>query len=318
MSKTCYFQFESLPNELILQIFDYIDIRDIFYAFYDLNSRLNQLIQPFQNLRLIISEKQNNRFDYFSSYTDTLVIKDDVCIDLKSLINVRHVILYCSYDGILTQINPENFPYLEYFSISNSLLMKNNVYKCLFSKIFDHLKYCNLCGSISVQAKQTKISFRFLKMGGIDFDIYQTILSACPNLFYLKFRMLKSDNKSTMISRSHVNLKQLIIDVEISGWPLNDKLIDRFLALVPNIEQLNIYSSNFISKIQESIIEYDWLASIISNRLSFLRILIFFFRLKWSAVSNELKDRSILQQLETNFFNSHRYRYQSRFIIKTE
>jgi hypothetical protein len=151
-------------------------------------------------------------------------------------------------------------------------------------------------------------------MGGIDFNIYQIILSSCPNLFYLKFRMLKSDNKSTMHIRSHVNLKQLIIDVEISGWPCNDQLIDQFLELVPNLEQLNVYSSNFISKIQESIIEYDWLASIISNRLLFLRILLFVFRLKWSAMSNQLKDRRILQQLETNFFKLHEPRYQARFI----
>jgi hypothetical protein len=318
MNKEYQFQFESLPNELIIQLFDYIDIRDIFNAFYNLNSRLNQLIQPFQNLRLIISEKQNNRLNYFSSYTDTLIIKDDIYINLKSLINVRHVILYCSYDGILTQINPENFPYLEYFSISNSFLIKNNLYKTLFSNVFNHLKYCNLCGSVSLQAKQTKISIRFLKMGGIDFNIYQIILSSCPNLFYLKFRMLKSDNKSTMHIRSHVNLKQLIIDVEISGWPCNDQLIDQFLELVPNLEQLNVYSSNFISKIQESIIEYDWLASIISNRLLFLRILLFVFRLKWSAMSNQLKDRRILQQLETNFFKLHEPRYQARFVIKVQ
>jgi hypothetical protein len=152
-------------------------------------------------------------------------------------------------------------------------------------------------------------------MGGIDLDVYQLILLACPNLFYFKFRMLKSDSKPTII-RSHINLKQLIIDVDIAGWPYNDQLIDKFLEFVPNLEQINVYSSNFISKIKKSIIDYDWLASIISNRLLFLRKFIFVFRLKWSAMSNELIDKNILQQLERNFINVHNSRYQSRFIIK--
>jgi hypothetical protein len=113
-----------------------------------------------------------------------------------------------------------------------------------------------------------------------------------------------------------MNLERLIIDVDISGWPYNDQLIDRFLEFVPNVEQLNIYCSNFISKIKESIIEYDWLALIISNRLLLLRKLIFFFRLKWYAMSNELKDKNILHQLERNFNSVHNNRYQSRFVIK--
>ncbi len=78
--------------------------------------------------------------------------------------------------------------------------------------------------------------------------------------------------KPSMIVRSHRNLKRLIIDIEISGWPDNDQLIERFFEFVPNLEQLNIYSSSFISKINESIIEYDWLSSIISHRLLLLRI----------------------------------------------
>ena len=318
MNRIDKYEFESLANELILQIFDYLDIRDRFDGFYNLNLRLNQLIQPFRNLCLTISETCDKRLDDFTIYADTLVIKDDVYIDLKSLINIRHVIVYCSYDEILTQINSLNFPYLEYMSISNNVLMKTNIYKALFCNVFYHLKYCNLCGSVSIQAKRTKTSIRFLKMGGIDFEIYKIILFACPNLFYLKFRMLKSDHRAMIPVRTHVNLKQLIMDIEISGWPCNDQLIDRFLELVPNLEQLNIYSSNFIAKIQESIIEYDWLAPIISNRLLYLQKFLFFFRLKWAAISNQLKDRSKLQQLKINFFNLHEHRYQPRFVIKIE
>lgn len=312
-------RFECLPNELIVQIFDYLDIRDVFNGFHQLNDRFDQLLRPFENLRLILSEKSSARFEHLLSYIDTLIIEDELPIHWPSLQSIRHLMIYCSCDKILTNINSKHVPFLEYFSISHALLIKLDVYRKFFSQEFLQLKFCNLCGSIPVQARQSKLLFRCWKMGGIDWETYQCVLATCPNLIYLKFRMLKSQSMETINrSRLHRNLKQLIIDVEISGWPQNDQLIERCLELVPNVELLNIYTSNFISKIQESIIEYDWLASIIVKRLVFLQQFFFFFRLKWSTVSNELKDRTILQQLEKNFTYVHCQKYQARFVIKIE
>lgn len=311
-------QLESLPNELLVQILDYIDLRDVFLAFSNLNIRFNQLIRPFENLRLILTENNREPFDHCSPLADTLIFKDEISIRRKSLSNVRHVIIYCFCDGILTDINPRNVPFLEYISISNSILVKINLYKSFFAQKFVYLKCCNLSGSVPMQAKQSKSSFRCLKMGGIDLETYQCVLKACPNLVYLKFRMLKCDQRLSNRMETHKKLKELIIDVEISGWPLNDLVIERFFQLVPNIAQLNVYTSNFTSKIQETIIEYDWLASILAQRFVFLRQLFFFFRLKWSSITNQLKDRMILQQLQTNFVNVHCYNYQARLVIKTE
>lgn len=37
-------RFESLPNELIFEIFDYLSISDIYYAFYNLNQYFNEIL----------------------------------------------------------------------------------------------------------------------------------------------------------------------------------------------------------------------------------------------------------------------------------
>jgi hypothetical protein len=58
-----YTSFEHLPNELLLEIFDYFTLFDIYTIFYDLNSRLNQLI-AFSCIRgfIIHSTKENNLY----------------------------------------------------------------------------------------------------------------------------------------------------------------------------------------------------------------------------------------------------------------
>jgi hypothetical protein len=58
-----YTSFEQLPNELLLDIFEYFTLLDIYPTFYGLNSRLNQLI-AFSCTRgfVIHSTKENNLY----------------------------------------------------------------------------------------------------------------------------------------------------------------------------------------------------------------------------------------------------------------
>lgn len=56
-----YTSFEHLPNELLLEIFNYLNLNDIYNIFYGLNLRLNQII-AFSCIRgfIIHSTKENN------------------------------------------------------------------------------------------------------------------------------------------------------------------------------------------------------------------------------------------------------------------
>jgi hypothetical protein len=58
-----YTSFEHLPNELFLEIFDYLTLQDIYTSFYGLNSRLNQFI-GFSCIRgfSIHTTKENNLY----------------------------------------------------------------------------------------------------------------------------------------------------------------------------------------------------------------------------------------------------------------
>ena len=55
---------ESLPNELFIEVFQYLDARDIFRAFYQLNSRFHALLQSLRDLYMILATSDIQRRMY--------------------------------------------------------------------------------------------------------------------------------------------------------------------------------------------------------------------------------------------------------------
>lgn len=92
-------KFEYLPNEIIIEIFKNLDAPDVFRGFYNLNSRLNILLQSIDHCLTMVSSDTTESDDdeiYFP-YIHTLIIKDGVGRKFDHLINVRRAILhYCS------------------------------------------------------------------------------------------------------------------------------------------------------------------------------------------------------------------------------
>lgn len=158
-------------------------------------------------------------------------------------------------------------------------------------------------------------SLHTLKISRITLLVYQAILTAYPNLVSLELSMFSCDELKSNIE-PHRNLKRLVIDVGDMIWPWNDHVFDSYLCYVPNLEKLNIYRTIFISKMTESILEYDWLASKID--LLSLRRFNFYFKIIQSQTHNETNTENILCQIEEKFLKNHNDRYQSRLVIYQE
>lgn len=311
--------FESLSNELLIKLFRYFDTADIFQSFYNLNSRFNTLIQSLNHLQLIIS-KDHNFLDLnlFSSHIHSLIILDDVDINLLNFKNLHRLILHYPSSTLLEQCELDILSNLEYLSIPNILFGMSPIFQKIFSNKFPHLKSCHLFGFETIETilpwTQTS-SLRILKIGLIDFHVYKSILSSCPNLYHLKLKLFQSYLKLSDI-RTHSNLRQLEIHSEINDWRYNDQLIDIFLGCVSNLEQLSIYRWISISEIVELIPDYDWFATMIAIRLPYLKYFYFSLHLEYHAEFSEFLSIETRRQLRNFFLNAHGNRYQSRFIIK--
>jgi hypothetical protein len=311
--------FESLTNELLINIFRYLNTPDLFQSFYNLNIRFNTLIQSLNHLHLTIS-KDNPILDLnlFSPYIHSLITIGEVDINLHYFKNVRRLILHYPTNQFLKQFDSDILPNLEYLSIPDILFGMSSIFQKIFSNKFPYLKSCHLFGFETIETilQWTQItSLRILKIGLIDFHVYKAILFACPNLYHFKLKIFQSYLKLSYI-QVHTNLKKLEINSEINDWRYNDQLIDSFLGCVTNLEQLSICRSISVTKLVEIIPDYDWFASIIAIRLPFLKYFNFCLHLEYYSEFIEFISIETRRQLRKFFLNAHQNRYQSRFIIK--
>jgi hypothetical protein len=311
--------FELLPNELFIKIFKYFNTSDLFQSFYNLNNRLNTLIQSLNHLHLTISKENHfSDLNLLFPYIHSLITIGEVDINLNNFQNLHRLILHYPSNKLLQQIENDILPNLEYLSIPDILFGMSPIFQKIFSNKFPNLKFCHFFGFETIETilQWTQIpSLRILKIGLIDFHAYKSILSACPNLYYLKLKMFQSYLKLSDI-QSHSNLKKLELYSEINDWRYNDQLIDSFLGCVSNLEQLSIYRWISVSKIIELIPDYDWLSSIIAIRLPILKYFNLCLHLEYYSEFIEFLNIEIRRQLRDCFFNAHQNRYQSRFIIK--
>ncbi|CAF4833030.1 unnamed protein product, partial [Rotaria sp. Silwood2] len=93
----CQSQLNDLPNELLNDIFIYFDARELFEAFYNINSRFNKLIQSFNQRQLMFHIKASNDTEtndkIFPFYVYTLIIDRGINVNLTQFPNVHRLFL---------------------------------------------------------------------------------------------------------------------------------------------------------------------------------------------------------------------------------
>jgi hypothetical protein len=287
------FRLELLPNEILIDLFRYFHPRDLFQAFYNLNSHFNILLQTLHYLSLTLSTNYSNKDDYFP-YIRILIINRAVDINLNYFSQIHHLILRYPTDKLLNQLNNQTLPYLKHLRINHmhiSVLNRiSDVCEKIFSNTFSNLESCYLFewGTITKIQNWTQLpSLRILKVGTIDLLVYKAILSVCPNLYFLQLATILPNNTHFNINQ-HRNLKRMIIRTTAFVQPWKDEDISCCFSYVPYLEYLSLHRTDMMI-----VSKYDWLAPIIACYLPFLRQFDFY--------------------LHAEIFQHNQY--QSRFII---
>ena len=138
---------ELLPNELLIDIFEYFHPQDLFRVFYNLNIRFNILLQSLHHLSLTVSTN-NCVEDEFIPYIRTLIVNRAIDIDLNRFNQIRSLILRYPTDKLLAQLNGNILPHLEHLCVNHMHISVLNLIPDLCDKIFSNnfpkLKSCYL------------------------------------------------------------------------------------------------------------------------------------------------------------------------------
>jgi hypothetical protein len=316
-------RFECLPNETLMEIFEYLDARDLFRAFYNLNSRFTKVLQSLNELCLIVSSSDRDQITHntiFLPYIHTLVIKYHADVILNHYTNIRRLILF----WLPYKLENGIFPHLEYLLIdlknSRSAFPMNRLHETIFSNGFPSLKYCFLprIPTIHRTERWTKLpALRVLKVGHIGLFTYIAILSTCPNLHYLYFFEEKVLQTSAVLPQyvKHENLRRLIIEDKYIGPISHVGVLNEYLSCVPNLEYLSIHVMIDHLRNLQYLQEFDWLASIISLHLPLLRRFYFHLPIYRAKRIHKFMNDNVFSQLEQRFKIMHKDRFQSRLII---
>ena len=311
--------FEDLPNELLADIFKNLDARDLFKAFSNLNARLNQLIQWFECLQLTFHLQTSNAIkindELFPYYVHTLTVDPWINFNLHRFDRVRRLTLNSPLPHLLEQLKPELLPSLEHLSVTYLFTMYEIVllHDKIFSNRFPHLISCELLEKetlMTIQHWQTSPAIQFLKIQLIDVHIFQVILSACPNLCSLRFEMNSLDVPN--LQQVHLSLTYLTVELRDSDWGRDDRSLSGFLACVPNVRRLEIHRRHYHADIETHLEVYDWLASILSSRLSCLRHFHFVVQRIGSEQLSLIFDAKAQKRLEDDFNELHKGSYKAR------
>ncbi|CAF0844612.1 unnamed protein product [Rotaria sordida] len=251
---------ELFPDELILDIFEYFDIRDLYQSFYGLNSRLNAIIRSRKKLSLKLSTPDEMNDPYFNLYTRhivNLIIDHSSFIDFQLFSYLHSLILYSPSKDQLEQIYLCKLPYLIHleFGIMSDTLFYRNFYEFLHCERFPSLQTCIF------HHEDNPVSLNRYRQIWSNTSTLRTVWLSSIDLSLCSDIDLHTDEKSLSIDVMHLSLKRFDICCVSAGPSILD--IDHLLVQTPNLERFKIASS----EVCHSYECLQQLASILQRRL---------------------------------------------------
>jgi len=261
---------EIFPDELILDLFEYFDIRELYQSFYDLNHRFNRLVQSKMTYSLITcsaDEMDDPLVDRFAKQIAKLVIDHSSYIDFHLFPSLLVLILNSPSTDQLEQIYLCSFPNLIYleFGIMASALSHQCLHRFFHSKQFPLLENCIFHhddNPVSLnryrQLWSNPSALRTLWFHSIDLSLGSDIH---------RHRQLPIPERNDWMKMKilHTHLKRLDLCCGSTGPSIHD--IDQFLIQAPNLERVRIASH----EVYYSLEFLEQLASIFHQRLLCLK-----------------------------------------------
>jgi hypothetical protein len=117
---------EFLPNEILLEVFKYLNAQELFRAFYNLNYRFNELVQSFDYLQLVFHLTKSNSQDVnnekiFSFHVHTLKVDYNLYVNFSRFPNVRRLKLLGESKDKCRKLDYNNLSHLEQLTIHPSV-----------------------------------------------------------------------------------------------------------------------------------------------------------------------------------------------------
>jgi len=242
--------FEHLPNELLLDVFEYIDTQDLYQGFWGLNIRFDNILRSLKNLSLFIEKNDPLLIAIFASQIVRLEVNTWHEIDLSQFSNLKSLKLCRTTRNQVTKIRPDILPNLVYLSLSLAFDFWSSAQLAqdVFSNGFPSLRHAEL-GRVDIPyTRSWSLSPHLHSVCVCSSDpiIVPLTLAACPRLRSLQVQIFGDNHRIDLPSlRLKHPLKRFTFADSYGVLSLKD--INLILAYVPNVEciQLTLFEMSF-------------------------------------------------------------------------
>ncbi|CAF3329820.1 unnamed protein product [Rotaria socialis] len=262
---------EQSPAEIFLELFKYIPLHQLYYGFYNLNQRINDILHSVTELSLTLNKPEDiddAAVDFFASSIYHLNVQHSSAVKFNRFPSLRSIVSLLPRDRQLRCIKSKDLPNLTHLTLRFAAIwdceIMGRVCQRIISNQFPKLRYCSLWPPVfdieSVIIQTPLLTHIELNEGNLD-DLC-VVLNSCPNLKYLKMLVSIYAKAPTKPIQSS-SVKRLNVSF-ICGDPNWLDNFDHLLSLLPNIKRLFFHAC---------VVQMDFnrLSSILNKRLLHLR-----------------------------------------------
>jgi hypothetical protein len=290
MNISALFQFEDLPAEILIEIFQYLSTHELYSALSHLNTRLNSILQSLPNLILIATSHCDPVLFFFKSFgTIQIHFNRSTSTSLSQFnfshfVGIRSFLVYLpigsdSYVKMIEQVEtficPNVCPQLQSLRLP---FCSQRFANSIFSGAFPHLKICHfyedtysaiVFPTSTTHSLSALRQFTVLERKG---DEFEKILLLCPNLTYLDFSCDSTMPLFVRLDSPYLSLKRLRLS-RITSFLFHNGHFESLLFLFPNLVQLDLTVDQ--CQINDETIDFDKMAHYLRPRLNVLELRIF-------------------------------------------
>lgn len=253
-SKISIRQFEDLPNELVFELFSYFTLDELVQLFWNLNRRLNDLLQSLSNLSIIIDGNPSESVEIFAEQIRDLKLNTANCLDFSRFVRLQRLELSRATLCHLEQIRADLLPNLTELTLLTPfyLSLPNDLLNDLFNNGFPSLRRLRL-GRVDLMRNFSTSSISSpaleeLQLTFIDPNLIPQILFSCPNLRILQVTFLgQNQHLLPNISSNHHHHQLERFSFYDPYQKLSIETILLLLLFMPNLRFLLLQCSSRMS-----------------------------------------------------------------------
>ncbi|CAM4770659.1 unnamed protein product [Rotaria magnacalcarata] len=307
-------QLESLPNEIFLDIFDYLSLVNLHQSFKGLNQRINHILQSLNHRSIQLwSTNEKNEIDmhiFFAASIASIDINDECDVNLNQYPKMHSLTYTYATESqvqhfLLSKFCHNDLKYLNVTSDDLSLL-----FKYMFSNKFSSLNQCILRNIDSLTTCPWRITPSLHSVTVCsDENIIRSILYSCPNLKNLSLFIFHYSSTTLTSFIYHSHLKRLTIEMTEPAWTVQAIHMLFSSTEIPHLISFRIFSY------EPSLIPFNFvqLMDIFNRRLPNLRRFKCDIRLSKGVETMNLK---IIRDLHSFLFIYLKFEYQSDGILR--